>query len=58
MREASLQPLPFVVTPTCRGPSTWTESRAKVLRDGESITFIGIRLRRHSEEMWAAVFHH
>ena len=54
MREASLQPRPFVVTPIWRGPSVCVERRVKVQRDGESTTLTGIRLRRHSWEMCVA----
>jgi len=43
MREESLQPLPEVVTPICRGPSEYVESMVKVDKLDASATLTGIR---------------
>lgn len=51
MREASLQPRPFVVTPIWRGPSLWVERREKVQRWGASTTLMGMRLALQREAM-------
>lgn len=51
IREASLQPLPEVVIPICKGPSEYVESSEKVQRFGISVTLTGIRKRRQRFEM-------
>ena len=51
IREASLQPLPDVVMPICRGPSEWVERRVKVERLGASTTLTGIRRRRQTVDI-------
>ena len=51
MRDASLQPLPDVVIPICRGPSEWVDSRVKVQRFGASVTLTGTRRRRHNDDI-------
>lgn len=51
IREASLQPLPEVVMPTCRGPSEWVESMVKVERLGASTTLTGMRRRRQTVDI-------
>lgn len=55
MRVASLQPLPEVVMPICKGPSEWVAGRLKVQRLGLSRTLTGIRFRRHRVEMCVRV---
>lgn len=55
MREDSLQPRPFVVTPIWRGESVYVERRLNVQRDGVSATLTGIRLRLQSWEICAPV---
>lgn len=47
MREASLQPLPDVVIPICKGPSECVERSVKVQRSGASVTLTGIRSCLH-----------
>ncbi len=49
--DATLQPLPDVVMPICRGPSLCVERRVKVHRLGASITLTGIRMRLQRLEM-------
>lgn len=53
--EASLHPLPLVVTPIWRGPSVWVARSVKVHRDGASATLTGIRLRLQRANMCAPV---
>ncbi len=55
MRVASLQPLPDVVMPICRGPSEWVEGRLKVHRFGLSRTLTGIRSLLQSVDMCVRV---
>lgn len=54
MRDASLQPFPDVVTPTCSGPELCVDSSVKVQRFGASATLTGIRSRLQRLEMCAA----
>ena len=43
IREESLQPLPLVVTPICKGPSVCVASRENVQSCGASTTLTGTR---------------
>ncbi len=52
IRAASLQPFPEVVIPICRGPSEWVDSRVNVQRFGASVTFTGMRRRRHKDDIY------
>jgi len=51
MREESLQPLPEVVTPICRGPSEYVDNIVKVDKLDASATLTGIRSLLHSVDI-------
>jgi len=51
MREESLQPLPDVVTPICRGPSEYVDSMVKVDKLDASATLTGMRSLLHSVDI-------
>lgn len=51
MREESLQPLPDVVTPICKGPSEYVDNMVKVDKLDASATLTGIRSLLHKVEM-------
>jgi hypothetical protein len=53
IREESLQPLPLVVTPTCKGPSVCVASRENVQSCGASATFTGTRCLLQTFEICA-----